>query len=104
MQVKMIRMSNHGVKVNRRMLNDRSIVQHRRKLIISDKTNKGCHRLTKISRIMSFKWTARKLRDVSFVWANDGRIMLHCNERLLNDQGKVACYKQPWLCTLDIER
>lgn len=101
MQVKMVKMFNHGVEVDRRMLFDRSTVQHRGKLVISDETDQGRHRTSKIARIVSARGTICELRDVSLVWANEGRITLTGDERLPNEQGKVVCYKQSWLCTLD---
>jgi hypothetical protein len=103
MQVKMVRMFNCGVEVDRRMLNDRSTVQHKGKLVISDETDQGRHRPTKVARIVSSGGTLCELRDVHLVWANEGRITLTGDERLPNDQGKQVCYKQSWLCTLDTE-
>lgn len=103
MQVKVVKMFNHGVEVDRRMLNDRSTVQHRGKLIISDETDQGRHRPTKVARVVSTRGTVCELRDVALVWANEGRITLTGDERLLNEQGKMVCYKQSWLCTLDAE-
>lgn len=103
MQVKMVKMFSHGVEVDRRMLSDRSTVQHRGKLVISDETNQGRHRPSKIARIVSARGTICELRDVSLVWAKEGRITLTGDERLLNEQGKTVCYKQSWLCMLDAE-
>ena len=102
MLVKMVKMFNHGVEVDRRMLNDRSTVQHRGKLIISDETDQGRHRPTKIARIVSPRGIVCELRDVSLVWANEGRITLTGDERIPNEQGKPVCYKQSWLCMLDL--
>lgn len=101
MQVRMVKMFNRGVEVDRRMLNDRSTVQHRGKLIIADETDQGRHRPTKIARIISLRGTMCELRDVHVVWANEGRITLTGDERIPNDQGKLVCYKQSWLCTLN---
>jgi hypothetical protein len=103
MQVKIVNMFSYGVEVDRRMQSDRSTVQHRGKLVISDETDRGKHRPSKIARIVSARGTVCKLRFVSLVWANGGRITLTCDERLPNEQGKVVCYKQSWLFTLDID-
>ncbi len=101
MQVKMVRMFNRGVEVDRRMLNDRSTVKHRGKLIIADETDQGRHRPTKVARIESSRGTVCELRDVTVVWVNEGRITLTGDERIPNEQGKLVCYKQSWLCMLD---
>lgn len=103
MQVKVVKMFNHGVEVDRRMLTDRSTVQHRGKLVISDETDQGRHRPTKVARVVSTRGTVCELRDVSIVWASEGRITLTGDERLSNEQGKIVCYKQSWLCSLDVD-
>jgi hypothetical protein len=103
MEVKIVKMFNHGVEVDRRMLSDRSTVQHRGKLVIADETDQGRHRPSKIARIVSARGTICELRDVSLVWANEGRITLTGDERLPNEQGNIVCYKQSWLCTLEAE-
>lgn len=99
----MVKMFNRGVEVERRMLNDRSTVCHRGKLIISDETDQGRHRPTKVARIVSSRGTVCELRDVSLVWANEGKLTLTGDERLPNEQGRLVFYKQSWLCTLAVE-
>jgi len=62
MQVKVVKMFNHGVEVDRGMLTDRSTVQHRGKLVISDETDQGRHRPSKIARIVSTRGIICELR------------------------------------------
>jgi len=95
MLVRVVRMSSHGVEVDLRMLSDRSTVQHRGKLVIPDETDQGRHRPSKIARIVSARGTICELRDVSLVWANEGRITLTGDERLLNGQGRLSATSKP---------
>lgn len=104
MQVRMVRMFNRGVEVDRRMLSDRSTLQHRGELVISDETDQGRHRPTKIARLVSERGAVCELRDVTLVWINEDRMTLTGDERLPNEHGKTVCYKQSWLCTLDLEQ
>lgn len=100
MQVKVVKMFNHGVEVDRRTLFDRSTVQHRGKLVISDETDQGRHRPTKIARIISPRGIVCELREVSIVWINDDRMTLTGDERIADGSGKVVYFKQSWLCSL----
>lgn len=103
MRVRMVRMFKHGVELERRLLNDRYTQVVRGTLTISDQTNQGRHRPTKIARIIGNYGATCELFDVQLVWLNDNRLTLTGDERIANDQGKLVCYRQSWLVMLDTE-
>ena len=85
------------------MLNDRSTVPHRGKLVIMDITDQGKHRPTKVARILNLRGTVCELYDVHVVWATDERITFTGDERIPNAEGKIVSYKQSRLCNRDSE-
>ena len=103
MKVRMVKMYKHGVELERRMLNDRSTPQHRGKLVIMDLTDQGRHRPVKVARLLSSHGIECELQDVHVVWLNDNRFTFTGDERIPGADGKTVCYKQSWLCTLEME-
>ena len=99
----MVRMFKLGVELERRMLNDRSTPSHRGQLVIMDVTDQGRHRPVKVARLVSSRGIECELQDVHVVWSNDDRITFTGDERVPGPDGKLICYKQSWLCTLDTE-
>lgn len=96
-------MFRQGIELERRMLNDRSTPQHRGKLVIMDVTDQGRHRPVKVARLLSSRGVECELQDVHVVWLNDNRFTFTGDERIPGPDGKTVCYKQSWLCTLDVE-
>lgn len=101
MQVRMVKMFSMGVELPKRQLTDRSTVQHRGKLVIMDVTDQGRHRPMKVARILSLHGTTCELLDVHVVWASEGRITFTGDERVTNEEGKLVCFRQSWLCFID---
>ncbi|MRW85677.1 hypothetical protein GJ698_16475 [Pseudoduganella sp. FT26W] len=102
MKVRVVKMFNHGVEVERRMLNDRYTSKYDGKLVIMDATDSGRHRPIKVARLMTDRGVACELFDVHVVWSSDNRITFTGDERIKNESGQQVCYKQSWLCTLDL--
>lgn len=91
-----------GVEIDRRLLNDRYTVKHNGRLVIMDITDQGRHRPIKVARLMSARGIECELLDVHVVWSNDDRITFTGEERVTNADGAAVCYKQSWLCWLDL--
>lgn len=102
MKVKLVKMFERGVEVERRMLNDRYTTVHKGQLVIMDITDQGRHRPIKVARLMTDRGMDCELLDVHVVWSSENRITFTGDERLPNAEGKQVCYKQSWLCTLDL--
>ncbi|RFP23126.1 hypothetical protein D0T24_17240 [Duganella sp. BJB480] len=98
----MVKMFNQGVKVERRMLNDRYTIKYEGDLVIMDATDSGRHRPIKVARLMTDRGVTCELSDVHVVWSSDNRITFTGDERIKNESGQQVCYKQSWLCTLDL--
>jgi hypothetical protein len=103
MRVRMIRLFQNGVEIEKRLLSDRYTPVQRGRLTVAHETNQGRHRPTKIARVVSDYGSTYELYDISLVWLNDGRMTLTGDERVSNEQGKLVCYRQSWLVTLDTE-
>jgi hypothetical protein len=103
MKVQVVKMFVNGVEVERRMLSDRYTPRHRGMLTISDETNQGRHRPTKIARLTSQHGTFCELFDVQLLWLNEERMTLTGDERIKNAEGQTVCYRQSWLVMLDTE-
>jgi hypothetical protein len=103
MHVRIVKLFKEGVELERRLLNDRYTRVYQGRLTISDKTQQGRHRPSKIARIVGEYGPACELYDVSLVWLNDSRMTLTGDERTPNEQSKLVCYQQSWLVTLDTE-
>lgn len=102
MKVRLVKMYKCGVEIDRRMLNDRYTVKHNGRLVIMDVTDQGRHRPIKVARLMTARGVECELLDVHVVWSNDDRITFTGEERILNADGAAVCYKQSWLCWLDL--
>lgn len=96
-------MFKEGVELERRLLNDRYTRVYRGRLTIADATHQGRHRPSKVARIAGDYDSTCELYDVMLVWLNDGRMTLTGDERVSNEEGKVVCYKQSWLCLIDTD-
>ncbi len=103
MQVRMVKMFKHGVELERRMLNDRASTQHRGKLVIMDVTDQGRHRPVKVARLVSARGVECELFDVHVLWLIDIRFTFTGDERVPGADGKVVCFKQSWLCSLETD-
>lgn len=101
MHVRMVKMFKHGVELERRMLSDRATAQHRGKLLIMDVTDQGRHRPVKVARLVSERGVECELLDVHVVWLNGNRITFTGDERVPGSDGKLVCFKQSWLCSMD---
>jgi hypothetical protein len=99
----MVKMFTHGVEIEKRMLSDRFTPVQRGRLTVSDETQQGRHRPSKIARIVSEYGPVCELFDVSLVWLNDNRLTLTGDERIPNEQGKLVCFRQSWLVMFDTE-
>lgn len=67
MQVRMVKMFKQGVEIDRPLLNDRYATQLRGKLTVTDKTDQGMHRPTKVARLVSEFGSICELLDVHLV-------------------------------------
>ncbi|CAN7195128.1 hypothetical protein [Massilia sp. LjRoot122] len=101
MQVRIVKMRNHGVEIDRRLLRDAAGA--RGLLIIADVTDQGLHRPCKTARLLQGEMIRAELKDVSLVWANDGRMTLAGYERVVSEAGQVVDYRQSWLVFIDNE-
>lgn len=99
MQVKVVRMRDRGVELDRRVARDG--VAHRGQLVIMDSSDQGLRRHTKVARLMQGESVRYELIDVHIVWCYEGRMTLSGFERIRNEQGLQVDYAQSWLCTTD---
>jgi hypothetical protein len=84
------------------MLNDRYTIKYDGTLVIMDATDSGRHRSVKVARLITDRGVACELFDVHVVWSSDNSITFTGDERIKNESGQQVCYKQSWLCTLDL--
>ncbi|MCS0582869.1 hypothetical protein NX784_14855 [Massilia pinisoli] len=103
MRIRMVKMFEGGVELEKRKLHDRYTRVYRGRLTISDVTHQGRHRPSKVARLVGDYDSTCELYDVMLVWLNDSRMTLTGDERILNEQGKTVCYKQSWLCLIDTD-
>lgn len=101
MQVKVIRMRNKGVELDRRVARDG--IAHRGQLVVMDSNDQGLRRPAKIARLMQGDTVRHELIDVHIVWCSEGRLTLSGFERHRNIDGQQVDYAQSWLCTMDNE-
>lgn len=101
MQVRIVKMRNQGVEIERRALRDATGT--RGLLVIADLTDQGLHRPCKTARLLQGEMVRAEMKDVSIVWANDGRMTLAGYEQLKNDAGQTVDYRQSWLVFIDSE-
>ena len=99
MQVKVVRMRDRGVELDRRVARDG--LAHRGQLVIMDSSDQGLRRHTKVARLMQGESVRYELIDVHIVWCNEGRMTLSGFERIRNEQGLQVDYAQSWLCATD---
>lgn len=99
MQVRMVKMRRQGVEVDRRILRDATGT--RGQLVIADMTDQGLHRPCKVARLVQGELLRAELKDVTVVWANDGRMTLAGFEQVRNEAGQTVDYRQSWLVMLD---
>ena len=99
----MVKMFRLGIELERRMLGDRATPQHRGHLVVMDVTDQDRHRPVKVARLLSARGITSELFDVQLVWANENRITFTGDERVMNTEGRLVCYKQSWLCTFDTD-
>lgn len=99
MQVRITKMRNRGVEVDRRAL--REVAGTPGQLVILDITDQGKHRPTKVARLHQGEQLRAELRDVAVVWLNEGRMTLTGYEQVTNDTGQAVEYRQSWLIALD---
>lgn len=99
MPVRVVKMRNRGVEVDRRAL--REVAGTPGQLAILDITDQGKHRPTKVARLHQGEQLRAELRDVAVVWLNEGRMTLTGYEQVSNDSGQMVEYRQSWLITLD---
>lgn len=101
MQVRVVKMRDHGIEFERRALRD--VVGHRGRLVIMDVSDQGLRRPAKVARLMQGSDIRHELTDVHIVWCNDGRFTLAGFERYMTVDGKAVDYAQSWLCSQDFE-
>lgn len=99
MRVRVVKMRNKGVEVDRRLL--REVAGTPGQLVILDVTDQGKNRPTKVARLQQGEMLRAELRDVQLVWLSDGRMTLTGYEQISNDTGQAVEYRQSWLITLD---
>lgn len=95
----MVKMRRQGVEVDRRILRDSTGT--RGQLVIADTTDQGLHRSCKVARLVQGELLRAELKDVTLVWANDGRMTLAGFEQIKNEAGQIVDYRQSWLVMLD---
>lgn len=100
-QVRIVKMRNRGMELEKRVVRDATGT--RGQLIIADVNDQGLHRPCKTARLLQGEMVRAELKDVSLVWANDGRMTLAGYEQLKNDAGQIVDYRQSWLVFIDIE-
>ena len=99
MQVRIVKMRNRGVEIDRRVIRD--VAGTRGQLAIADTTDQGKHRTTKVARLSQGELVRAELRDVQIVWLSEGRMTLTGYEQINDDAGQVVEYRQSWLVMLD---
>ena len=99
MQVRIVKMRNRGVEIDRRVLRDAAGT--RGQLAIADTTDQGKNRPTKVAKLSQGELIRAELRDVQIVWLAEGRMTLTGYEQINDDAGKVVEYRQSWLIMLD---
>lgn len=100
MQVRVVKMRNRGVEIDRRILRDATST--RGHLVIADITDQGLHRPWKVARLLKGEMIRAELKDVSLVWANENRMTLAGYEKIQNEAGQPTDYRQSWLIFLDV--
>ena len=101
MWIRVVKMRNCGVELEKRVVRDATGT--RGHLVISDVTDQGLHRPCKTARLLQGEMVRAELKDVSIVWANDGRMTLAGYEQLKNNAGQTVDYRQSWLVFIDSE-
>ena len=101
MHVRVVKLRNRGVELGKRVVRDATGT--RGQLIIADITDQGLHRPCKTARLLQGEMVRAELKDVSIVWANDGRMTLAGFERVMSELGQVVDYRQSWLVFIDSE-
>lgn len=99
MQVRVVKMRNRGVEIDRRILKDAAGT--RGLLLIADITDQGLHRPCKVARLLQGEMIRAELREISLVWANENRMTLAGYEKIKNEAGQTVDYRQSWLIVLD---
>jgi hypothetical protein len=99
MQVRVIKMRQKGVEIDRRALKE--AFGHRGALVVQDTTDQGLRRPCKVARLMQGNAIRSELKDVHIVWVNDSRMTLSGFERQRNELGELVDYAQAWLVVLD---
>lgn len=61
----------------------------------------GLHRPCKVARLVQGELLRAELKDVTLVWASDGRMTLAGFEQIKNEAGQIVDYRQSWLVMLD---
>lgn len=88
MLVRIVRMRNRGVEIDRRVIRDAAGT--RGQLAIADTTDQGKNRPTKIASLLQGELVRAELRDVQIVWLAEGRMTLTGYEQINDDTGKVV--------------
>jgi hypothetical protein len=98
-QVRIVKMRNKGVEIDRRVLQDAAGT--RGQLVVQDITDQGRHRPTKVACLLQGELQRAELRDVQLVWMSEGRMTLTGYEQIDNETGQPVEYRQSWLVMLD---
>lgn len=99
MEVRIVKMRNRGVELDRRVL--REAAGTRGQLLVQDITDQGRHRPTKVARLLQGELQRAELKDVQLVWLNEGRMTFTGYEQIDNEVGQPVEYRQSWLVMLD---
>jgi hypothetical protein len=99
MQVRIVKMRNRGVEIDRRVIRDAAGTCGQ--LAITDTTDQGKHRPTKVASLSQGELLRTELKDVRIVWLAEGRMTLTGYEQINDDAGMVVEYRQSWLIMLD---
>jgi hypothetical protein len=99
MQVRVVKMRDRGVELDRRVVRETS--GHRGLLVIMNISDQGLRRPAKVARLMQADTIRHELTDVHIVWLSEGRFTLAGFERHRNSDGTLVDYAQSWLCSLD---
>ncbi len=104
MDVQLLEMRKYGVEIPRRSLFDRYNRAISGKLMVTDTTDQGLHRLVKVAKFSSGPPNTNNLTlfDPHLVWVNEGRFVLTGFERCKDGQGQSVDYAQSWLCLVGI--
>lgn len=103
MWVRMTKMRENGVAIDKRLLNDRSSVKRVGELTVLDTTDQGLRRQVKVARLIqqSHHTSVAELIDPHVLWMSGERFVLSGFERRRNAAGQDVDYAQSWLCTLE---